>query len=115
MMNRSTFTNQSTIFSPSKEIGGFPTTRLAMEVVTEYVSRKAELEEKIRALESEKASLIADIASLKEKITTFELEKAASALQSEVESLRTEKSILEEKAATYEAAAGYEIPQGVPE
>jgi chromosome segregation ATPase len=88
---------------------------LAMEVVTEYASRKAELEERIRALEAEKASLIADIASLKEKIATFELEKAASALQSEVESLRTEKAVLEEKAATYEAVSGYEIPTGVPE
>ena len=81
-----------------------------MEAVTEYADQRTELEEKIRSLESEKATLLADVASLKEKIATFELEKSANALDSEVQALRTEKAVLEEKAASYEAAAGYDLP-----
>ena len=81
-----------------------------MEVVTEYVDQRTELEEKIRSLETEKVSLLADIASLKEKIANFELEKSANALESEVQALRTEKAVLEEKAASYEAEAGYALP-----
>ena len=81
-----------------------------MEVVTEYADQRTELEEKIRSFESEKASLLADIASLKEKIANFELEKSAATLESEVQALRTEKAVLDEKAASYEAEAGYNLP-----
>ncbi len=81
-----------------------------METVTEYVSQRNELEEKIRTLESEKASLLSGIASLKEKIAGYELEKSARALESEVQALRTERAVLEEKASNYEAEAGYELP-----
>ncbi len=81
-----------------------------MEVVTEYADQRTELEEKIRSFEAEKASLLADVASLKEKIANFELEKSAKALESEVQALRTEKAVLEEKAASYEAEAGYTLP-----
>ena len=61
-----------------------------MEVVTEYADQRTELEEKIRTLEAEKASLLADVASLKEKIANFELAKSANSLESEVQALRTE-------------------------
>ena len=81
-----------------------------MEVVTEYADQRTELEEKIRSLEADKASLLAGIASLKEKIATYELERSATALEGEVEALRTEKAVLDEKAATYEAEAGYNLP-----
>ena len=83
-----------------------------MEVVTEYADQRTELEEKIRSLEAEKASLLAGIASLKEKIATYELERSATQLESEVEALRTEKAVLDEKAAAYEAEAGYDLPPG---
>jgi predicted nucleic acid-binding Zn-ribbon protein len=83
---------------------------MTMEVVTEYADQRTELEEKIRSFEAEKASLLADIASLKEKIATFELEKSAATLESEVQALRTEKAVLDEKAASYEAEAGYTLP-----
>jgi peptidoglycan hydrolase CwlO-like protein len=72
-----------------------------MTVVIEYVSRKAELEEKIKSLESEKNSLISDIAALKEKISMMELERIAKALESEVQTLRNEKELLEQRAAEY--------------
>ena len=64
-----------------------------MEVVTEYADHKTELEGRIEALEAEQASLIADISTLKEKLTTLELERHASSLASDVEALRTEKTI----------------------
>ncbi|MDG6956162.1 MAG: hypothetical protein JRN30_02400 [Nitrososphaerota archaeon] len=77
-----------------------------MEVVTEYADQRTELEEKIRSLDTEKASLLADIDSLKEKIATLELEKSANELESQVQALRTEKAVLEEKVASYESEAG---------
>jgi chromosome segregation ATPase len=86
-----------------------------LEAVTQFADQRTELEEKIRSLEAEKASLLSGIASLKEKIATYELEKSASALESEVESLRTERAVLEEKAANYEAEAGYELPPSTTE
>lgn len=72
-----------------------------METVQQYVDRKAELEERIQALESERSSLISDMASLKERLAILELERNATSLASEVEALRTEKAVLEEKIATY--------------
>jgi uncharacterized protein YlxW (UPF0749 family) len=87
-----------------------PVTSGTMATVTEYADQKTELEEKIRSLEAEKASLLAGIASLKEKIATYELEKSAAALESEVQALRTEEAVLSEKAATYEAEVGYTVP-----
>jgi chromosome segregation ATPase len=86
-----------------------------LEAVTQFADQRTELEEKIKSLEAEKASLLSSIASLKEKIATYELEKSADALESEVESLRTEKAVLEEKAAAYEAEAGYELPPSTTE
>ena len=86
-----------------------------MEVVTEYADQRTELEEKIRSLEAEKASLLTDVATLKEKIANFELKKSANELENEIQALRTEKAVLEEKAASYEAEAGYALPPVVTE
>ena len=72
-----------------------------MEVITEYVDHRAELEGKIRSLESEQVTLTTEISSLKEKLTTLELERHANSLSNEVEALRTEKAVLEEKISTY--------------
>ncbi len=81
-----------------------------METITQYADQRTELEEKIRSLEAEKASLLTSIASLKERIALNELEKSTAALESEVEALRTEKAVLDEKMATYESEAGYNLP-----
>jgi len=72
-----------------------------MEVITEYVDHRAELEERIRSLETEQTILLTEIASLKEKLATLELERHASSLSNEIEALRTEKAVLEEKIASY--------------
>lgn len=77
-----------------------------MEVVTEYADHRSELEGRIRSLESEQGTLLSEISSLKEKLTTLELEKHATSLSNEVEALKTEKAVLEEKIATYSAPAG---------
>jgi predicted nucleic acid-binding Zn-ribbon protein len=85
-----------------------------MEVVTQYVDHKTELEERIAALEAEQTSLISDISALKERLTTLEMERHASSLATEVEALRTEKAVLEEKISSYavESSAsteGYQV------
>jgi predicted nucleic acid-binding Zn-ribbon protein len=72
-----------------------------MEVITEYADHRAELEGRIRSLESEQSGLLTEISSLKEKLTTLELERHATSLSNEVEALRTEKAVLEEKISTY--------------
>jgi chromosome segregation ATPase len=72
-----------------------------MEVITEYADHRTELDGRIRSLESEQTSLLAEIASLKEKLATLELERHATSLSNEVEALRTEKAVLEEKIGTY--------------
>jgi chromosome segregation ATPase len=72
-----------------------------MEVITEYADHRAELEERIRSLESEQTTLLTEISSLKERLATLELERHAASLSTEVEALRTEKAVLEEKVATY--------------
>jgi chromosome segregation ATPase len=72
-----------------------------MEVITEYADHRAELEERIRSLESEQTTLLTEISSLKERLTNLELERHAASLSTEVEALRTEKAVLEEKVATY--------------
>ncbi len=83
-----------------------------MEAVTQYADRKAELEERIKSLETEKTVLHSDIVSLKGRIAELELEKQVDALKSEVDALRTEKAVLEERTATYETPTGYEVPRG---
>jgi len=64
----------------------------------------------MESLEAEKASLLSDIAFLKEKIARYERSNTSYALESEVEALRTEKAVLEEKAAGYDDEPGFEIP-----
>ena len=84
-----------------------------MSTVTELLDRKTELEGRIRALEEERTSLINDVATLKERLTTLELERHANALAGEVEALRTEKAVLEEKVTSYESpntpSEGYQV------
>ncbi|KPV64818.1 MAG: hypothetical protein AOA65_0785 [Candidatus Bathyarchaeota archaeon BA1] len=63
------------------------------------VEKKAELEEKIKALESEKASLLAEIEALK---AIPELEAKVSMLESDIAKLKEEKKKLEEKHASEE-------------
>ncbi len=77
------------------------------------MDRKTELEEKIGSLETERNSLLSEIATLKEKIATLELEKTVNTLESEVEALRTEKAVLEEKAAKYSSEESYEVQSQV--
>jgi len=63
-------------------------------MVVEAVKRKAELEEKVKALEEEKAALLAEIEALK---ALPELEAKVGSLEAEVAKLREEKKALEEK------------------
>jgi chromosome segregation ATPase len=79
-----------------------------MEVITEYVDHRTELEERIRSLESEQSTLLTEISSLKEKLTTLELERHATSLSNEVEALRTEKAVLEEKISTYSSPLAHD-------
>ena len=81
-----------------------------MEVITQYVDRKTELEGRIQMLEEERASLMSDIMSLKEKLSILELERHSASLVNEVEVLRTEKTVLEEKISSY----SIEGPTGSP-
>jgi chromosome segregation ATPase len=84
-----------------------------MSTVTELLDRKTELEGRIGGLEEERASLINNIAILKERLTNLELERHASTLAGEVEALRTEKAVLEEKVVSYESPSmpseGYQV------
>ena len=72
------------------------------EMVMEAARRKAELEGKVKALEEEKACLLAEIEALK---AIPELEAKASSLEAEVAKLREEKKALEEKVAPPPAEA----------
>lgn len=81
-----------------------------MQAVSEFANHRTELVERVRFMEAEKASLLADIASLKGRIAVLELERCARILETELLALRTEKAVLEEKASTYEAKTGYAVP-----
>lgn len=72
------------------------------EMLVEAAKKKAELEEKIKALEEEKANLLVEVEALK---AIPELETKSSALEAEVAKLREEKKGLEEKAAPAEMPA----------
>ncbi len=69
-----------------------------MESQSQSTSRKAELREKIRALEAERTGLESEITILKEKVEVKELEAYTASLENEVGTLRAEKTILEERA-----------------
>ncbi|MEM2905192.1 MAG: hypothetical protein QW587_05585 [Candidatus Bathyarchaeia archaeon] len=66
-------------------------------MVMEAVKKKVELEERLKALEEEKAALLAEIEALK---ALPELQAKVSALESEVAQLKEEKKTLEERAAS---------------
>jgi septal ring factor EnvC (AmiA/AmiB activator) len=69
-------------------------TKMLEEMVMEAVKKKAELEERVKALEEEKTSLLTEIEALK---AIPELEAKVSALEAEVAKLKEEKKALEEK------------------
>jgi len=72
------------------------------EELMKAVARKAVLEEKIKALESERDNLLAEVEALK-AIPTLEVK--VTALESEVTKLKEEKKTLETKATPQEEAA----------
>ena len=71
-------------------------TKVLEEMIMEAAKKKAELEEKVKALEEEKARLLAEIETLK---AIPEMEAKISALEAEIAKLKEEKKALEEKAA----------------
>lgn len=71
--------------------------RMLEVMVMEAAKRRAELEEKIKALEEEKSRLLAEIEALK---VIPELEAKAVSLEAEVDKLKEEKKALEEKVAS---------------
>jgi chromosome segregation ATPase len=71
-------------------------------------SRKAELREKIRALETEKTQLEKEIVFLKDELEVIDLERRSSSLVNEVENLQIEKTLLEEKVSSSSASSSPE-------
>ena len=71
----------------------------SMESQVQSTGRKAELRDKIRALEAERSSLESEITVLKEKVEVKELEAYTVSLENEVGTLRVEKTLLEERAS----------------
>jgi hypothetical protein len=71
----------------------------SMESQVQSTGRKAELRDKIRALEAERSSLESEINVLKEKVEVKELEAYTVSLENEVGTLRVEKTLLEERAS----------------
>ena len=65
------------------------------EKIMESAKKRAELEEQVKSLEEEKASLLAEIEALK---ALPELEAKISALEPEIAKLKEEKKALEKKA-----------------
>jgi len=74
------------------------------EIVVEAAKKRAELEEKVKALEEEKARVLADVAAIRE-IWLRIIGSYTSALEAEIAKLEEEKKALEEKAAPAEAPA----------
>jgi len=64
------------------------------EMVMEAAKKRTELEEKVKALEEEKACLLAEVEALK---AIPELEAKISALEADIAKLKEEKKALEEK------------------
>jgi len=83
--------------APAEEItikGMIEKIRVLEEMVMEAAKKKAELEAKVKALEEERACLLAEIEALK---AVPELETKVSALETEIVKLKEEKKALEEK------------------
>jgi len=70
----------------------------------EVAKKKTELEEKVKALEEEKARLLADIAAVRE-IWLRIIGSYTSVLEAEIAKLEEEMKALEEKATPAEAPA----------
>jgi uncharacterized coiled-coil DUF342 family protein len=68
----------------------------------EFQNKKSELEEKLQSLESERASLLAEVEALRQKRTLLDLEKKGAALQATVDMLKTEKADLENQISSIE-------------
>jgi len=81
------------------------------EIVMEAAKKRAELEEKVKALGEEKACLLAAIEALK---AISELGVKISSLESEIAKLKEEKKALEEKVAPPCEAVPAEAPVAVP-
>jgi len=72
-----------------------------MELIQSLADRKTELEDKIQALDAEKATLLEEIPNLKENLTVLKLEHHAQALENEVSNLKAERSNLMQEIASY--------------
>jgi len=74
------------------------------EIVVEAAKKRAELDEKVKALEEEKARLLADIAAIRATWLRI-IGSYTSILEAEIAKLEEEKKALEEKTAPAEAPA----------
>jgi chromosome segregation ATPase len=74
-----------------------------MEAVSEYADTKAQLEERIRNLEEERATLQGEIESLHERLTIKEMERDAASLENQVNALRGQKETLEAQLASFDS------------
>jgi uncharacterized coiled-coil DUF342 family protein len=70
----------------------------------DFPTRKSELEERLDRLEQEKAGLIAEVQSLREKRTLLDLENKAASLQQTVDALQKEKEDLVGQISSLEGA-----------
>jgi uncharacterized coiled-coil DUF342 family protein len=68
----------------------------------EFQNKKSELEDRLQSLESERASLLAEVEALRQKRTLLDLEKKGAALQATVDMLKTEKADLENQISSIE-------------
>ena len=68
----------------------------------EFQKRKAELEERLGELESERVSLLSEVESLRQKRTLLHLGKKGTSLQATVDLLREQKADLEARIASIE-------------
>ncbi len=90
-----------------------------MESAPQPVSRRVELDARIKKLEEEKANLQQEVARIKELLATAALEKKAKVLEDEVAQLKTVKGKLEEqmmqqmKPAAEKPAQAAEAPKAV--
>jgi cell division protein FtsB len=85
-----------------------------METQFQSASRKAELRDKIRALEAERNNLETEIILLKEKVEVKELEAYTVSLENEVGTLRVEKTLLEERATLAAPYNAFADGEGTP-
>jgi len=70
----------------------------------EFQKKKSELEQRLESLESERASLLAEVEALRQRRTLLDLEKKGAALQATVEMLKSEKQDLEGQIASIEGS-----------